>query len=223
MCHSCKSVRSLCLLKVWRREETLYEDLPAGLVRDLKVMKLFNGNFGSEVNDYDDEGEDVLNLFALTILFDGVSWYFGDRSESFKIYCCKQCSGVCQPDLFLMMVTEGELLRDVPPFSQVREWLDKVESRKHDEGLENDYEGFKELDIKIVLDIWEDGLSGKIVFHGTGDSVSFEVEMEVELTSAGSREMTLHGKVSSGLETMQFENMLQETAGGLIKYEDALQ
>ena len=31
-----------------------------------------------------------------------------------------------------MMVTEGELLRDVPPFSQVREWLDKVESRKHD-------------------------------------------------------------------------------------------
>ena len=111
-----------------------------------------------------------------------------------------------------MMVTEGELLRDVPPFSQVREWLDKVESRKHDEGLENDYEyeGFKELDIKIVVDIWQDGLSGKIVFHGTGDSVSFEVEMEVEFTSAGSRKMTLHGKVSSGLENN-------------IRYEDALQ
>ena len=72
-------------------------------------------------------------------------------------------------------------------------------------------------------DVGQDGLSGKIVFHGIGDSVSFEVEMEVEFTSAGSREITLHGKVSSGLETMQFENMLQEAAGGLLKYEDALQ
>ena len=77
-----QKLSSLCLRKVLS-EETNYEDLPPGL---------FNGNFSSistPDNDIEDHGiVHVHDLYALTILYDGVSWSFSDRSVTVWIPRC---------------------------------------------------------------------------------------------------------------------------------------
>ena len=47
----------------------------------LNLMKLFNGNFSP---DYDAD-EDFLDMFALSLLYDGASLAFTDRSEPMPI------------------------------------------------------------------------------------------------------------------------------------------
>ena len=203
-----RSLRSLCLLKV-HSEEIKYEGLPPELVKDLNVMKLFNGNFCSERgnhDEYDGEGE-VFELSSLEVLYDGVSWSFSSRSACMSISCCFTCN-VYQPLLYKLTVTEGEIVRTTIPFSQVREWFEKVE---------NSYDAqFKELDIEISVAVGQDELSGKIAFHGSGDLVSFNVTVDVAI-SAGSRVMVHQGTASRGSETMEFVNTLSETKGSFIK------
>ena len=53
-------------------ERLNYEDLPPALVKDLNLMKAFNGNFEYKL----DWGDDEYHNTILTILYDGVSWYF---------------------------------------------------------------------------------------------------------------------------------------------------
>ena len=200
-----RSLRSLCLLKVWK-EEINYEALPLGVVRDLNMMQWFNGSFSSKRDYEDSEGEEVLEASALSILYDGVSWTFNDRSELFSIHCCYDCSDVCQPDLYQLTATEEELVTAVPPFCQVRQWFQREE--------ESYGEPFKQLDITISVEIGGDELSGKIRFHGTGDLVSFDVMVKVELNSAGSRVMTHQGTAISGSVIMRmFVDTLEETTG----------
>jgi len=193
-----RSLRSLCLLKVLS-DDMNYEGLPPGLVKDLNVMKLFNGNFSSESSCRVD-GQKVLDLFALSILYDGATWSFSSRGRSMIIYCCHHCSA-WQPELFRLKVTEGELATAVPPFSQVRDWFEK--------DVDNEY---KQLDIDIVVDVRQDLMTGKIIFHGAGDLLSFDVRMQVELSAAGSRVMVQSGKaqIDSGVTT-EFVSRLHET------------
>jgi hypothetical protein len=54
-----KSLRSLCLLRV-SGEELHYEGLPPELVKDLKMMKMFNGNYVHELEAWDDDDEPQL-------------------------------------------------------------------------------------------------------------------------------------------------------------------
>ena len=60
-----RSLHSLCLLKILN-EEIDYESLPSGLVKDLNVKKTFN--FSSESSYEDDNGVEIVQLSALTIL-----------------------------------------------------------------------------------------------------------------------------------------------------------
>ena len=198
-----RSLRSLCLLKVYS-EEMDYEGLPPELVRDLNVMKLFNGNFRSERGrDDDDYDVEVFELSALEVLYDGVSWSFSSRSACMPIRCCFTCN-VYQPLLYKLTVTEGEIVRTLCPFSQVREWFQNVE---------NSYDAqFKKLDIEICVDVGQDELSGKITFDGTGDLVKFNVIVEVTIL-AGIRVMVHRGTANRGSEIMDFVNTLNETKG----------
>ena len=52
------------------RDDLYYNGIPPGLIRDVSVMTLFNGNFSSE-SCYKVDGQKVLDLFALSILYDG--------------------------------------------------------------------------------------------------------------------------------------------------------
>ena len=62
--------------------------------------------------------------------------------------------------------------------------------------MENEY---KQLDIDIAeVDVGQDLMSGKIIFHGSGDLVSFDVMVHVELSTAGSRVMVQSGKAKCG-------------------------
>jgi hypothetical protein len=91
------------------------------------------------------------------MMADGATWSLTSRGKSMIIYCCHHCSA-WHPELSQLEVTEGELVTVISPFSQVRD---------------NEY---KQLDIDIVVvDVWQDLMSGKIKFHGSGDLVSFDV------------------------------------------------
>ena len=90
----------LCLLKV-SSEGMNYKELPVPLVKDLNLMKLFNGNFRSELEYCCEEEElDALSMFSVTILYDGVTWNISSRSEAIMlVHCCHFCN-VFQPDLY---------------------------------------------------------------------------------------------------------------------------
>ena len=74
------SLRSLCLLKVssLNRDKDGYEDnvgLPEELVRELKIMRLFNGTFSLVwVSQF------VVTDRSLKILYDGNSWSFDNKT-----------------------------------------------------------------------------------------------------------------------------------------------
>jgi len=193
-----RSLRSLCLLKVLS-DDLNYEGIPPGLVRDLNLMKLFNGNFTSESSSRVN-GQKVLHLFALSILYDGAAWSFSSRGRSMTIYCCHHCSA-WQPQLLQLEVIEGEPVTAVPPFSQIRDWFG--------EHMDNEY---KQLYIDIVVDVGQDLMSGKIKFHGTDELVDFDVTVQVEHSAAGSRVMVQSGKAKndSGV-TREFVTTLHET------------
>ena len=55
-----------------------------------------------------------------------------------------------------------------------------------------------------------------------GDLVSFDVIVQVEFTSAGSRVMMQSGNTVNGSLTMEFFRMLQETTGYLIQSNEYL-
>ena len=69
---------------------------------------------------------------------------------------------------------EEEFVTAIPIFSHVRQWLDKVEKRKLARGGEVDYvyEYMNQLETDICVEVGQDGLSGKIVFQGIGESAS---------------------------------------------------
>ena len=73
-----ESLRTLCLLKVnkiMNIERLEYYDIPEGLLRDLKLVKLFNGSF-KMVN----EGRFHTTSREMSIFFNGVTWTFSSRT-----------------------------------------------------------------------------------------------------------------------------------------------
>ena len=68
-----KSLRCLCLEKVYKDVEN-YEDLPKTLVKDINLMRVFNGNYKGDDEDIGVGGE------CLTIHYDGEVWNFSSVS-----------------------------------------------------------------------------------------------------------------------------------------------
>ena len=202
-------MRSLCLLKVFS-EGMNYKELPEPLFKDLNLMKLFNGNFRSELEYCCEEEElDALSMFSVTILYDGVTWNISSRSEAIMlVHCCHFCN-VFQPDLYELAVTEGEPVTAFTPFAQVTEWIGQ---------MEDDYcKRHQALEMKMSVDIQKDGRCGKITFHGAGDLYRFKGTMRVHFTLVGTRVMDQYGNSfcnrEDSLETMDFFNKLLESEG----------
>eukprot|EP00092_Neocalanus_flemingeri_P010076 GFUD01010859.1.p1 GENE.GFUD01010859.1~~GFUD01010859.1.p1 ORF type:complete len:253 (+),score=82.41 GFUD01010859.1:55-813(+) len=203
-----KSLRSLCLLKVSSGKQN-YEDLPPSLKKDLNIMKVFNGNFSSESENK--FGSDV-HQTTLTILYDGVSWTFSSRSQSFHIFCCFNCDTI-QPDLQQLTVKEGEQVPLNSPFSHLRHWLAWVAG--------SDKTQQEQLDMKMTVDhVDQEGYFGDLAFRGCGGSVLFSSLMQVDFTREGTRVLSHRGDVYSRLGTRNFFNNLYEST---VSAEDAYQ
>ena len=204
-----KSLRSLCLLKV-SQDGMSYDVLPADIAKDLMLMKIFNGNFIHESYSYD-SGYERADLSAMTILYDGVTWSFATRGDFVDIICCVWCSGTSQPELFQLMVAEGETVTASSPFSQVRHWFGRDYSgddyRKHCE---------QQINTKISV-IVQDETSGRIEFLGAGGYLVFKMFVVVELTPGGTRRMIQSGQAIEGLEMSELDNKeLLESEGCLV-------
>ena len=68
----------------------------------------------------------------------------------------------------------------------------------------------------MVVDDGQDLMSApaRIKFHGAGDLVSFDVMVQVELSTAGSRVMVQSGKAEiDSCVTMEFISTLHESIG----------
>ena len=194
-----KSLRSLCLLQASSMDRQDFIDLPPELVKDINLMKVFNGNYSFESeNCY---GSDVHHT-ALTILYDGESWTFSSRSQSYHVFCCVNCD-IFQPDLHQLSGTEGEASTATSPFSQVREWLRAQADQAQ-----------KVLDMKLTVEmVEEDGTFGEFAFRGAGASVLFSSIIQVDFTAEGTRVLSHRGTVTSGMGTRNFFNNLYESKG----------
>ena len=199
-----KSLLSLCLLEV-SSEGLGYEDLPSELVKELNLMKVFNGNYSFESENWN--GLDVHHT-ALTILYDGVSWTFTSRSQSFHVLCCPTCD-IYQPDLQQLTVTEGLTVPATSPFSHLQGWLVMVE------GLEKiDNKELKKLDMSFTVEVVsQDGTFGEIAFRGVGGEVLFSSIIQVDFTTEGNRVLSHRGTVCSRLGSRNFFNNLYEADG----------
>ena len=200
-----KSLRSLCLLQASSMDRQDFIDLPPELVKDINLMKVFNGNYSFESeNCY---GSDVHHT-ALTILYDGESWTFSSRSQSYHVFCCVNCD-IYQPCLHQLSVTEGETITATSPFSQVRDWLRAQAGQAH-----KDNKVQKVLDMKLTVEVVEqNGTFGEIAFRGAGASVLFSSIIQVDFTTEGTRVLSHRGTVTSGMGTRNFFNNLYESKG----------
>jgi hypothetical protein len=200
-----KSLRSLCLLQASSMDRQDFIDLPPGLVKDLNLMKVFNGNYSFESeNRY---GSDVHHT-ALTILYDGVNWTFSSRSQSYHVFCCVNCD-IYQPDLHQLSVTEGEASTATSPFSQVRYWL---RAQAYEALKDNEVQ--KVMNMKLTVEeVEQDGTFGEIAFRGAGESVLFSSIVQVDFTTEGTKFLSHRGTVTSGMGTRNFFNNLYESKG----------
>ena len=202
-----KSLLSLCLLKV-SSEGLDYEDLPSGLVKELNLIKVFNGNYSFESENWN--GSDV-HQTALTILYDGVDWTFTSRSKSFHVFCCPTCD-ISQPDLQQLTVTEGVTVPATSPFSHLQGWLGMAEDLARRDNNSN--KELKRLEMSFTVGVVsQDGTFGEIAFRGIGGAILFNSIIQVDFTTEGLRVLSHRGTVCSGLGSRNFFNNLYESAG----------
>ena len=211
LCSSCiimatnmvKSLRSLGLLKVSSLGLN-FEDLPPGLVKDLKIMKLFNGNFSESYEDTHGNGVDTVALqTAITIQYDGESWTFKSRSNLSLISCCINCDAG-QPVLHQFTVKEGEPVKLKSPFVFVQQWI-----------LASWLEiAFAGLTMTLSVNMKEEGTSGELVFGGCSRSVFFSSIMKMDFTKQGSRVLSHRGEGNSLFGPLHFfRDRLNQSTG----------
>ena len=204
-----KSLRCLCLLKVSSMELSSFDDLPPGVVKDLKLMKLFNGNYIEYYEDTDSNNVDTIALqTALTIQYDGESWIFQSRSNLSLISCCVFCDA-SQPALLQFQAMEGELVKITSPFVFVRHWISAS-------WLEIVYGGLA-MQLSVYMNTEETSGSGELSFSGSSRSVVFNSILRVDLSKKGTRVLTHRGEGFSLFGHLHyFRNRLDQIAGWVL-------
>ena len=186
-----------------------FDDLPPGVVTDLKLMKLFNGNYIESYEDTDANNVDTVALqTALTIQYDGESWIFKSRSNLSRIQCCVFCDA-SQPVLLQFTAKEGELVKITSPFVFVRHWISAS-------WLEILYGGLA-MQFSVYMNTEE--TCGELSFSGISRSVVFNSILRVDLSKKGTRVLTHRGEGLSLFGHLHyFRNRLDQSAGSVLYF-----
>jgi len=124
-----RSLRSLCLLKIYSLGQNMYNmtELPPSLAKDLKIMQLVNKSFSEGLIDFIEDIPYVCQA-GLSIQYDGASWNFQYRNGSFRISCCPYCD-FQQPELRQFSLDEGRPVSipdNFPLFPQAPNLLEQM-------------------------------------------------------------------------------------------------
>jgi len=201
------SLRTLCLEKVISQGDD-YSDLPQNVVKDIELMKLFNGRYLNNGGYFNNHRSRML-----TIYFDGKEWNFKLRVwEEYEVVCfCKIC---CNSFDMSITVRKG----DEGPKSHIWDflltccgYLDHSEAPSPTEmtGWKFDVEvpSFYFISPKLS---WRNTsvvtrAKGAIVFHGLGKNGTrvnwasiFQVEVDEPSQSDGSETRYLHMSLPHG-------------------------
>jgi len=176
-------------------------DLPPQLVSDLDLMKLFNGNFIYEEEEVSSGGSfGTFLLMALSVLYDGVSWTFTYRSDSYYNAC--GCTELLRPRLFQFTMKEGAANVITSPFSQVKSWLREL--RKSRDITQ------PPLTMKMTSQVMTCGTTGTITYKGAASC--FKSSMKVRLNREGTRVLVHRGRVKTPTGKFTDHYKLQETS-----------
>ena len=164
------SLKYLCFEKVIQEEVKAenYEDLPTSLLRDINLIKKFNGNYAcSEAHESQ----------VLTILYNGNDWNFKlhtllyvdnyqtviEDNQGDDPCCCINCRDLFLDSQFIeATVSEGKI---VPAFSRIQTLL-----------------SLPEFDIRLEVEDETDDGSRALVFHGkeNGGPLTYTVRISVD-------------------------------------------
>ena len=164
------SLRYLCLEKVIAQDKD-YEDLPEILVKDINLMKAFNGTYA-----WGDYGATI----ETKIFYDGKVWNFKSRTfyhesdgeaEAGKGVCfCKYCWETTGFNPIDITVKEGEVFEAESTFLDFLEIsrLEQENMKLSGWKLKVDFESNDNKDPYLVKRFGEVRSLGAIVFHGVG-------------------------------------------------------
>ena len=201
------SLRYLCLEKVIAQDED-YADLPEILVRDLNLMKVFNGTY---------VWGQFWETVEVKIFYDGKVWNFksrtwyhesdGEGDDGKGVCFCKHCWDKTGSDPIDFTVKEGEA------FQAETSFLDFLGiSRPEQEDLKLSAWKFK-VDLQsndnkhpfLVENYGEVKSSGAIIFEEVGQGESTVVgRFQIEVVNSPEREFTyLHRKVTGSVNNCE--------------------
>ena len=183
------SLRSLCLEKVIAQDED-YADLPGILVKDIELMKVFNGTWTYSGYSWGDSWETV----QMKIHYDGKVWTFksrtwyhesdGEGEDGQGVCFCKYCWDTTGSKPIDIKVKEGEVIQgessllDFLGISRLEQEDMKLTSWKFKADLLSNEDKHPFL----VEEYWEVKSLGAVTFYGVGQGEStvcgrFQVEV----------------------------------------------
>ena len=210
------SLRYLCLEKVIAQDED-YGDLPEILVKDVNLMKVFNGTYS-----WGDWWETV----EIKIFYDGKVWRFksrtfyhesdGEGDDGKGVCFCKYCWDTTSGNPIDITVREGEVIQgascllDFLGISRIEQEDMKLSGWKFKVDIQSDNEKHPHL----VKEYGKVKSLGSIAFNGVGQGESavcgrFQVEVithewEDWLNRSRSEERThLHRKVTGSVNNFE--------------------
>ena len=174
------SLRFLCLKKVISEGDD-YQDLPKKLVKDIDLMKLFNGSYCRDYRRGDYDRTEIITVF-----YDGKSWALKSCSWSHKpeeegeeeVCFCERCHETTGSNPISVSVREGETvpagstIRDffgIPPEKEdleVTDWTFQVYIPSNDDWVEappSEEEGDGEIMCKGEIRFTGRGTRGTVV------------------------------------------------------------
>ena len=154
------SLRYLCLKKVISDEIKNYEVLPTVLVRDINLMKMFNGSYVNRSHPF----SSFPRTHYLRIFYDGENW----NLKSFMCYVrncyCSSCRDL--DEVFDTTIREGQI---IPAGSQIHDFFSEVIGQIIPAGFEiQDVTELFEFDMKFEVEESQDGTFA-LVFHSVGN------------------------------------------------------
>ena len=185
------SLRYLCLEKVIAQNDD-YSDLPRILVKDINLMKVFNGTYIEETRRVD-----FLDTIQLKIFYDGKTWNFKSRTWSHEsdeegddgkgVCFCKYCWETTGLHPIDFTVKEGEVFQaessflDFLEISRLEEEDMKISGWK----LRVDFES-NENKHPFLVKYGEVKSLGAISFHGVGQGEESTIweKFQVEVVSS---------------------------------------
>ena len=201
------SLRTLCLLKMNSSMDIdrllEYTDIPEELVKELKIMKIFNGNFKLVR-----EGRFHTTSWAISICFNGSSWTFSSKTSKTSYLNIPPTINYCN-----FKIKQGKIVKGKFPLCNMKHFLDVIYglvATEDSDAIQVD----PDLPMKMAVKIdFKEFNTGRLIFEGP----SFKSVLRMNVDRLGTRTLSHNavGRIQSKdyhYEYFSYPMFLNETS-----------